>query len=170
MVLAVFQPPTRGGSLAFTLVPSSHGLGPASELTHIRYQLHSGSPVGVAGGRGIPQFPAPALRWSIQGFLIPLAHPAPRLVSPRLPPRGLAPSGFGYPSGRRRVGVTAALRFEVPCRSVPSGNAYGILRLQRFPPRGLPQQVVPAAFPSCRCPVFTVFLPSGERFLSPASA
>jgi hypothetical protein len=148
-----------GGAHMRSPSTSSRGLGPASERTHIRYQLHSVSPVGV-----------PALRWSVQGSCIPLAYPAPRLVSPRFPPRGLTPSGFDYPSGCRRVGVAASSALPVPCRSFPSGNASGILRLQRFPPRGLPRQVVPAAVPSCRCPVFTVFLPSGGRSLSPASA
>ena len=120
-----------------------------------------------------PRLPAifrlPAFGWSVQGFFLPIAHPAREARNlPGLPHRGPTPSGFGYPSGCCRFSRFrfAAPQGPFPGRSPSSGRAlpeYSIRRrlwdsgLQRFPPPGQPPQVTLLDLPSCRLYGFRVF-------------
>lgn len=121
-------------------------LAPLRSLPNSRYQLH---PRVSAGCVGAPRV------W------FPLAHEAPSLVSPWIPPQGLAPSGFGYLSRRRTLGVAAAVRSECLAGIFQPAALMGFRTSAVCSRRPAGRCVIRRSVPSCRCPTFAVFPSSG---------
>jgi hypothetical protein len=94
-------------------------------------------PVDLAPLRSLPTAgtdSSPLLRFCVGAsrVRVPLAHAVPLVVSPRIPPRSLTSSGFGYLSGCCRS-TSPSLCPLAPYRHFPAGNASGISDFSGFP-------------------------------------